>query len=200
MARDASGHDAWHAFRVRTTAVRLARAGGADRLVVELAALLHDVADWKACDGDAEAGPRAARRWLARFDLPRATVGHVCDILRGLSFKGAGVREARLSREGEIVRDADRLDAIGAIGIARAFAYGGSRGRPMHVPGARPARHRTAAAYLRGGGSTLNHFHEKLLRLRGRMRTPAARRLAAGRHAFLRRFLARFLREWEGRL
>ncbi len=199
LGGDASGHDAWHALRVRRTAVRIARRERADVFVVALAALLHDIADWKAHGGDPAAGPAAARRWLARFALPRATVDAVCAIVRDLSFKGAGVREKRLSREGEIVRDADRLDAIGAVGIARAFAYGGSRGRPIHDPDARPVRHRTAAAYLKSRGSSLNHFHEKLLLLKGRMRTASGRRLAAGRDAFMRRFLDRFHREWDGR-
>ena len=199
LGGEASGHDAWHALRVHRTAVRIARRERADAFIVALAALLHDIADWKAHGGDGEAGPREAARWLARFALPRETVDRVCAVLRDLSFKGAGVREPRLSREGEIVRDADRLDAIGAVGIARAFAYGGSRGRPIHDPALRPVRHRTAAAYLKSRGSTLNHFHEKLLLLRGRMRTAAGRRLAAGRDAFLRRFLDRFHREWDGR-
>jgi len=198
MAGDASGHDAWHALRVAATAVRIARREKTDVFVVALAALLHDIADWKAHGGNEEAGPAAAGRWLARQRVPRATIARVCAIVRGLSFKGAGVRDRRLSREGEIVRDADRLDAIGAVGIARAFAYGGSRGRPIHDPALRPARHRTARAYLRSRGSTVNHFYEKLLLLKGRMRTATGRRIAAGRDAFLRRFLDRFHREWNG--
>jgi uncharacterized protein len=139
-----------------------------------------------------------ARRWLARLRLPAGVVDRVCGIIASISFKGAGVPEAALSREGRVVRDADRLDALGAIGIARTFAYGGKTGRPIHEPGARPVLHRSAAAYLRHRGTAINHFHEKLLLLKGRLRTAAARKLARGRHAFMVQYLKRFHAEWAG--
>jgi uncharacterized protein len=199
LAGEGSGHDAWHVWRVWKTAARLARAEKAAPFVVALAALLHDIADWKLHGGDTAAGPARARAWLESLRVDARTVDRVCVIVRDLSFRGAGVREPRLDREGRVVRDADRLDALGAIGLARAFTYGGSRGRPIYTPGVRPVRHRTAAAYLRGGGHTINHFHEKLLRLRARLHTAAARRIAAGRHAFLVAFLDRFHDEWNGR-
>jgi uncharacterized protein len=199
LAADASGHDAWHAWRVWRTAVRIAqRTKGADAFVVQLAALLHDIADWKLHGGDASIGPARARAWLARFPLDRRTVDRVCAIIRDVSFKGAAVRQPALSIEGRIVQDADRLDAIGAVGVARAFAYGGWHGRAIHDPRVPPVPHRTAAAYLRRRGATINHFYEKLLLLNNRMHTPYARRLAAGRHVFLLRFLEQFRREWEG--
>jgi len=124
MAGDGTGHDWWHVDRVRKLAVRIARAEGADELVVELAALLHDVADYK-LTGSEEAGPEAAHVWLTAGGASPELVEHVVTIVRGISFKGAGVAEADLTLEGRCTRDADRLDALGAVGIARAFAYGG---------------------------------------------------------------------------
>lgn len=198
MSGEGTGHDWWHVHRVRRTALRLAAEEGADPYVVELAALLHDVADHKFHGGDETAGPRAARAWLQSVDADAATLDHVCEIIAGLSFKGAGVPTPMRTPEGRVVQDADRLDALGAVGIARAFAYGGSRGRPLHDPGAAPQLHDSFAAYRAGGGATTAHFHEKLLLLRDRMNTAAARRVAEGRHRFMEAFLARFHAEWEG--
>ena len=192
-------HDWWHVDRVRRTALRLAREEGADPYVTELAALLHDVADHKFHGGDETAGPRAARAWLTEAGADPETVEHVCGIVAALSFRGAGVPTPMGTREGAVVQDADRLDAIGAIGVARAFAYGGSRGRPLHDPAAEPELHDSFARYRAGGGPTINHFHEKLLLLRDRMNTAAARRIAWGRHRYVQEFLARFHAEWEGR-
>lgn len=198
MSGEGTGHDWWHVHRVRQTALRLAADEGADPYVVELAALLHDIADHKFHGGDETAGPRAARAWLAPLGVDEATIGHVCAIIAGLSFKGAGVDTTMTTPEGRVVQDADRLDAIGAVGVARAFAYGGSRGRPLHDPGHAPERHDSFAAYKASGGPTINHFHEKLLLLRDRMNTPSARRIADGRHRFMEAFLDRFHAEWEG--
>ena len=178
---------------------RLAAEERADADVVELAALLHDVADWKFTGGDETAGPAAARAWLAAQGAAEPTIAHVERIVADLSFKGAGVPTPMHSLEGQIVQDADRLDAIGAIGVARAFAYGGHRGRAMYDPEVPAERHDSFAAYKRNSGPTINHFYEKLLLLAERMNTPAARRMAAERHAYMEEFLARFYREWEGR-
>ncbi len=167
--------------------------------VVELAALLHDVADWKFAGGDHEAGPRQARAWLQSLGVPLATIDHVCEIVAGLSFKGAGVATTMRTIEGQCVQDADRLDALGAIGVARAFAYGGHKGQALYDPALPPTPHDSFEAYKRGSGSTINHFHEKLLLLAGRMNTAAGKRLACERHGFLERFLEQFLAEWEGR-
>lgn len=197
LAGDASGHDWWHIERVRLLALRLAHEEGADPLVVELAALLHDVADWKV-SGDTEAPARFAREWLASQHVPAEVVQHVADIVATISFKGAGVPTPQRTLEGAVVQDADRLDAIGAIGIARAFAFGGSRGRALHDPDERPRLHDSFEQYRSAGGSTVNHFHEKLLLLKDRMNTDAGRRIAAARHEFMERFLERFLREWSG--
>lgn len=197
MAADASGHDWWHAARVRATATGIAAEEGADGLVVALAALLHDVADEK-ITGDPASGPLAARAWLESLGADQALVEHVAAIVAVVSFHGAGVPDAPTSLEGRCVRDADRLDAMGAIGIGRAFAYGGHAGRPMHDPGAAPLLAGSREAYRAHQATTINHFPEKLLLLTARMETATGRRLAEGRHAFMLEFLARFEREWAG--
>lgn len=195
---EGSGHDYWHIERVRVMALRLAKEEKADAFVVELAALLHDIADWKFHDGDLTAGPRRARSWLGDLDTEDAVVDHVVEIIETVSFKGAGVATPMRTIEGRVVQDADRLDAIGAIGIARTFAYGGHRNRPIHDPRTAPEPHETFEAYRDSTGATTNHFHEKLLLLRDRMNTDAARRIADERHRYMERYLERFQREWEG--
>ena len=198
LAEDSSGHDWYHVERVWRNAVRIGRSEQADMTVVELAALLHDVADWKFHDGDLEAGARASRAWLESLQVPEEIIAQVCEIVLHLSFKGAAVKEHPLPLTGQVVQDADRLDAIGAIGIARAFAYGGHAGRAMYDPEVPPELHASFAAYKNNKGPTINHFHEKLLLLKDRFHTPTARRLAQERHAFMEEFLARFHAEWDG--
>lgn len=191
-------HDWWHVDRVRRTALRLAGEEGADPYVTELAALLHDVADHKFHDGDETAGPRAARAWLTEAGADAETVEHVCAIIAALAYKGAGVPTPMATPEGAVVQDADRLDAIGAIGIARAFAYGGSRGRALYEPDEAPELHDSFERYKASTGASINHFHEKLLLLRDRMNTATARRIADGRHRFMQEYLDRFHAEWDG--
>jgi uncharacterized protein len=198
LSGEGSGHDWFHIERVRNTALAIAREERADLFIVELAALLHDVADWKFAGGDHNAGPRAAREWLASLNIAPGIIDHVCNIIASLSFKGAGVETPMNTIEGRCVQDADRLDALGAIGIGRAFAYGGHKGRPLYDPAIPPQPHATFEAYKKDAGPTLNHFYEKLLLLKDRMSTPTARRLAAARHAYLEQFLAQFLAEWKG--
>jgi uncharacterized protein len=147
FASDSSGHDWWHIDRVWRTALTIAQREGADLVVVQLAALLHDIADWKFHDGDDKIGPRLAADWLAGLGVDAATIDHVSEIIRGVTFKGAGVATPMRTLEGSVVQDADRLDAIGAIGIARAFAYGGHAGRAMYDPETRPKEHASFAAY-----------------------------------------------------
>lgn len=195
---EGTGHDWWHVQRVRQNALLIAREEPVDLVVVELAVLLHDIADWKFNDGDELAGSRAARSWLATCAVDAVTIDHVCAIIEALSFKGAHVQSVMSTREGMVVQDADRLDAIGAIGIGRAFAYGGFRSRPLHDPASPPRMHSSFEEYRASQGTTINHFYEKLLLLRDRMHTGAARRIAAERHAFLETFLDRFLAEWDG--
>lgn len=199
LAGDSAGHDWFHIERVRRTALTIAEEEQADVFVVELAALLHDVADWKFVAGDHLAGPQAARDWLTQCRASDDVIQHVALIIEELSFKGAGVATPMKTLEGQIVQDADRLDAIGAVGIARAFAYGGAKGRAMHDPDIPPQPHTSFEAYKSNNGPTINHFYEKLLLLKNRMNTAAGRRLAEGRHEFIERFLEQFLAECDGK-
>ena len=198
LAGDGAGHDWWHVYRVWKMAQRIGRQENAEMLVVELAALLHDIADWKFHDGDQSVGPRQAKAWLDSLAVEAAVTDHVCNIIAHMSFKGAAVAQVPLSLEGRVVQDADRLDAIGAIGIARAFAYGGAKGRAMYEPAIEPTEHQTAEAYFHSGGHTINHFYEKLLLLKDRMNTATGRTIAAARHQFMEAYLQQFYAEWEG--
>jgi uncharacterized protein len=192
---DSSGHDWWHVHRVWNTAVAIADIERADKFVVELAALLHDLDDWK-LDPASDGTPVRASAWLRNLKVAPAVHDQVCEIITHLSFKGAGVQDRMHTLEGRVVQDADRLDAIGAIGIARAFAYGGHKGRLMHDPEQLPQRHATFEHYQSSQGTTLNHFHEKLLLLRDRMHTATAKQMAEERHTYMEGFLAQFQREW----
>lgn len=198
LGDEPTGHDWWHMDRVRNMALRIGKGEKVDLFVVELAALLHDIADWKFHDGDTDIGPDTARRFLEGQDVAGEVVAHVCEIVKTISFKGAGVQTAMRTLEGKVVQDADRLDSMGAIAIARTFAYGGNRGRLIHHPDIRPEHHETFEQYKAGRGTTINHFYEKLLLLKDRLNTETARKIAAGRHQFMETFLDRFLAEWEG--
>lgn len=199
LAADSTGHDWWHIQRVRTCALRIGQREGADLYVVELAALLHDIADWKFHGGDDSLGPSRAARWLASLNVEASTVDHVSEIIAGVSFKGLHVPTPMRTLEGKVVQDADRLDAIGAIGIARAFAYGGHAGRALYDPAVEPQQHASFEAYKKSTGPTINHFYEKLLFLKDRMNTATARQLAEERHRFMVDFLKRFDAEWNAR-
>jgi uncharacterized protein len=198
LAGDSSGHDWWHIDRVRRNAVSIAKEENADLLIVELAALLHDIADWKFHGGDLAAGSRAARNWLAKLGVDDFMVNQVSEIIAGISFKGAGVATEMPTLEGRCVQDGDRLDAIGAIGIARAFAFGGHFGRPMYDPEIAAELHQSFAAYQTKSGPTINHFYEKLLLLKNRMQTATGKKMAIQRHQFMELFLQRFFDEWNG--
>jgi uncharacterized protein len=193
---ESSGHDWWHIYRVWQTALQIGQQEGADLVIVQLGALLHDIADWKFHDGDETAGPKAARRWLESLNVEKSIIDAVGEIVAHISFKGAGVADTLLSLEGKVVQDADRLDAMGAIGIGRAFAYGGVKGRLLHDPQAQPHVHQTFEAYKVAQGTTINHFYEKLLLLKDRMNTPTGKRLAEQRHQFMEQFLTQFFAEW----
>jgi uncharacterized protein len=177
LGDDSSGHDWWHIHRVWKNALAICRHEHADRFVVELAAILHDLDDWK-LDPSNDGTPAGAEAWLRRMNVEPAIREHVCSIITHVSFKGAGVEDKIPSLEGMTVQDADRLDAIGAVGIGRAFAYGGYKGRAMHDPAQAPQFHATFEHYKRGEGTTINHFHEKLLLLEDRMHTATAKRMA----------------------
>ena len=198
LVGEGSGHDWWHIYRVWKMSVRIAKEENANLLVVELGALLHDIADWKFNDGDEEVGPAKARAWLQSLMVDEEVIAQVCQIVRDISYKGAGVATPMPTIEGQVVQDADRLDAIGAIGIARTFAYGGSKAREMYNPDQSPVLHQSFEQYKMGNGSTINHFYEKLLLLKERMNTAAAKRLAQHRHKVMEEFLDEFYLEWEG--
>lgn len=198
LGSEGSGHDWWHVWRVRNSALKIGKAEGADLFVVELAALLHDIADWKFHDGDETAGSRVASTWLESHQVDEDIIRHVCSIIDDLSFKGAGVKSTMPTLEGMVVQDADRLDAMGAIGIARTFAYGGHKGREMYNPEVKPERHETFEQYKASTGPTINHFYEKLLLLKGLMNTQTAKEMAEGRHQYMKEFLERFYQEWRG--
>ncbi|MFT3848953.1 MAG: HD domain-containing protein [Propionivibrio sp.] len=196
FAGEGSGHDWHHIHRVWRLARQIGAAEGADPEVTALGALLHDIADWKFHGGDDSAGPREAERLLVREGASRALVNPVVEIVATISFKGAGVRSEMRTLAGKCVQDADRLDALGAIGIARCFAYGGHAGRLIYDPDVAPVIHATAEAYKSATGTSFNHFHEKLLLLKDRMNTAAGRALAEERHRFMEAFVQQFLREW----
>jgi len=194
---DSGGHDWWHIYRVWQLSKSIAEIENADIFIVELAALLHDVADWKYSDGDEWAGGKVARSMLKEYNLPDQTISQIIEIIDSLSFKGAGVDTTMKTIEGRIVQDADRLDAIGAIGIARTFAYGGMKGRAIFDPDIKPFLHDSFDSYKRSDSPTINHFFEKLLLLKDRMNTKTAKDLAIKRHIFLEQFLSQFFREWD---
>ncbi|MFN8471353.1 MAG: HD domain-containing protein [Anaerolineae bacterium] len=196
LSSDSTGHDWWHTYRVTALARHLAEQEGGSRFVIQLAALLHDIADWK-FSGDEHASGRLATDWLASQGVDADTIAQVVGIIDTLSFKSAD-QPRMATLEGQIVQDADRLDAIGAIGVARTFAYGGWKGTPMHDPTVPPRVGMSAQEYRAHLGTTVNHFYEKLLLLRDLMNTDTARQMADERHAFMEAFLARFFREWEG--
>ena len=198
LADDGSGHDWWHVYRVWSIAKKISQKENADQTIVELAALLHDIADWKFNDGDESAGPRQVAAWLNKNGVDPGLVDEVCEIISTLSYKGAGVATPMRTIEGKIVQDADRLDAIGAVGIARTFAYGGNKNRLMYHPEESPIMHESFEHYKNNKGHTINHFHEKLLLLKDRMNTESAKNLAEQRHLFMENYLDRFHKEWDG--
>jgi len=193
------GHDWFHIERVYKLALRIAQnEADVDVLVVQLAALLHDIADSKFHGGDESIGPRLAHEFLSAQQLPEAQLAHVIAIIENISFKGGNEVQGFFSKELAVVQDADRLDAIGAIGIARTFNYGGFKNRALYNPAIPPDLQLSKEAYKKSTAPTLNHFYEKLLRLKDLMHTETARELAAERHQFMEQFLSRFYAEWEG--
>jgi uncharacterized protein len=194
---DVSGHDWWHVYRVWRIATGLANTENADLLIVQLAALLHDISDYKLNGGDYEKGAEMAREWLNKFPLDESVVGHVCDIISRISFRGALVEPEVMTIEAMVVQDADRLDAIGAIGIARAFAYGGVKGLKIYDPDIQSTLHKSFQEYQNRQGGSINHFYEKLLVLKDLMNTASAKTVAIRRHKILQDFLTDFFIEWE---
>lgn len=198
LAGDSTGHDWWHIRRVRQMAKAIAEKEGGDLFVIELAALLHDIADWKFSNGDERAGSKKAGVLLKKIGINEETTERVGEIVDNVSFKGAGVENKIKTKEGMIVQDADRLDVIGAIGAARVFAYGGSVGREIYDPDIKPKFHKNFEDYKKNKSSSINHFYEKVLLLKDRLNTKTARKIAVQRHKFLEKYLEQFFREWEG--
>jgi len=192
------GHDWWHIYRVWKIAGRIAREENADLFVVDLGALLHDIADAKFHDGDEEIGPRKAEIFLHSMQVEDSVIEQVLHIIRHISFKNRNEQPANISKELQIVQDADRLDAMGAIGIARAFNYGGYKGRLLYNPSVKPNPNQTKEEYKAAKAPTINHFYEKLLLLKDMMNTSTGKRMAAGRHRFMEQYLTQFYDEWEG--
>ncbi|MBK7452575.1 MAG: HD domain-containing protein [Anaerolineales bacterium] len=195
---DSSGHDWWHIYRVWKNAIAICEQERADRFTVELAALLHDLDDWKFNENEDET-PNRAKAWMESCNVNSEMIEKVCEIIMHISYKGAQVENKMKSLEGLIVQDADRLDAIGAIGIGRAFAYGGYKNRPMYDPERSNKMHASFEEYKKSKSATINHFYEKLLLLKDMMNTGTAKRIAEQRHEVMLSFLSQFMNEWEGK-
>lgn len=194
-----AGHDWWHINRVWNNAKLIGQSEKADMLVVELAALLHDIADSKFHNGNEEVGPQVARNFLQSIYVNESVIGHVEQIIRNMSFKSSLGQVTFSSMELNIVQDADRLDAIGAIGIARAFTYGGYKNREMYNPEIEPALNMSKEEYKNSTAPTINHFYEKLLLLKEKMNTDTGRRIAEERHEYMLGYLEQFNNEWNGK-
>ena len=199
LAGDGSGHDWWHIHRVWNLAKNIAgQEEGTNLMIVELSALLHDIADWKFHDGDENKGPQMAKQFLTANHVESSVIDPVVEIIASISYKGAGVPTPMKTLEGQVVQDADRLDAIGALGIARTFAYGGHKNRLIYHPEEKPVLHQSFEDYKKNQGHTINHFYEKLLLLKDRMNTASGKRLAEARHQFMQTYLDQFYKEWDG--
>ncbi|MDD5071534.1 MAG: HD domain-containing protein [Patescibacteria group bacterium] len=196
LGKEATGHDWWHALRVWKTVKYIAKKEGGDLFTVELAALLHDIADWKFNKGKIDAGARLISGFLGKLEVDKEIIKSVCEITKDISFKGAKVKLKIKTKEGKIVQDADRLDALGAIGIARAFSYGGYAKREIYNPKIKFRLHKSFKQYQQGGKTSINHFFEKLLFLKNLMNTKTGKKLAGERHEFLEKYLKQFFKEW----
>lgn len=193
------GHDWFHIERVYKNALLIAEEEEeCDLTVVKLAALLHDIADSKFHGGDESVGPKTARTFLESQNVSEAIISHVIAIIENISFKGGNFEKDFHSKELEIVQDADRLDAIGAIGIARTFNYGGFKNRPLYNPNIQPNLNMSKEEYKNSESPTLNHFYEKLLLLKDKMNTETGKKIAQKRHDFMVTFLSQFYSEWDG--
>ncbi len=204
LGTESTGHDYWHACRVSRMAGTIAREEKADLYVANLAAWLHDVRDWKLEQGDANAGPQQIKEFLGRLQVEPEIIDTVVTIIATMAYRGPTEKSVMHTLEGKVVQDADRLDALGAIGIARAFATGQYLNQIIHDPSLPPNLHMTETQYAqiyrgRRRTTTINHFHEKLLLLAGQMNTATARRIAEERTVVMKQYLERFFQEWEGK-
>lgn len=193
------GHDWFHIERVHKNALLIAKDEDCALLVVELGALLHDIADSKFHNGDETVGPKTARDFLEKQHVAEDVILHVVNIIENISYKGGNFERQFSSTELDVVQDADRLDALGAIGIARTFNYGGFKNRTLYDPEIKPNLNMSKAEYKKSDSPTLNHFYEKLLLLKDKMNTDSGKKIAAQRHQYMEDFLAQFYGEWEGK-
>jgi uncharacterized protein len=211
LSKDSTGHDWWHIHRVRNLAKRIARHEGADIFIVELAALLHDIGDYKFFQGNEEAGAVKVKEWLSSLEISPSLIDKIVEITSQISFmytlpdkgKVKGKKNSAistLSKELMAVTDADRLDAMGAIGIARTFTYGGFFNRPIYDPATKPSKSITKEEYKTTEAPSINHFYEKLLKLKDMMHTKLGRKMAKRRHRFLNLYLKHFFKEWKGKM
>lgn len=193
------GHDWFHTERVYKNALLIAKQEQVDYLVVELSALLHDIADSKFYNGDETVGPKMAREFLFKNNVDSLVIEHVVNIIKHMSFKNSLEEKQNFnSKELQVVQDADRLDAIGAIGIARCFNYGGFKNRALYDPDIPPNLNMTKEEYKASNAPTINHFYEKLLVLKDKMNTKTGRQIAKQRHDFMLQYLEQFYGEWNG--
>lgn len=190
------GHDWFHIQRVVKNAKEIAFGEEVDEFVVELGALLHDIADSKFHNGDETVGPKIAREFLEGQEASENVIMHVVKIIENISFKGGNIDRQFSSAELDVIQDADRLDALGAIGIARTFNYGGYKGRALYDPAIKPKLNMTKEEYKASSAPTVNHFYEKLFLLKDRMNTETGRKIAEKRHQFMELFLEQFYAEW----
>lgn len=193
------GHDWWHVYRVWKTAQKIGKEENADMLVVNYASLLHDIADSKFHGGDESLGPKLAERHMVELNLDREVIDHVVRIIQNMSFKNSLGQVQFDSLELRVVQDADRLDAIGAVGIARCFNFGGFKNNPIHSPEIPPKLNMTKEEYKKSEGTSVNHFYEKLLLLKDKMNTNSGKKIAEQRHAFIEQYLDQFFNEFEGK-
>lgn len=193
------GHDWFHTERVFNNALLISKTEDVDVFIVKLGALLHDIADSKFYDGDETLGPKLAREFLFKQNVDSLVIEHIVNIIKHISFKNSFENKSGFSsKEFEVIQDADRLDAIGAIGIARCFNYGGFKNRPLYDPAVKPNLNMTKEEYKTSSSPTINHFYEKLLLLKDKMNTKTGKRLAEKRHQFMEHYLNQFYDEWGG--
>ena len=191
-----AGHDYWHILRVLKLSVNIAQKEGGNLLIVQLGALLHDIADAKFHQGNEKIGPQIAREYLQSQNMSNDIIEPIVKIIENISFKNSFEGQNYTSLELQIIQDADRLDAIGAIGIARAFIYGGYKNNPIYDPELKPNLKMNKETYKKGNTTTINHFYEKLLKLKDMMNTSTGKQIAEERHRFMLQFLEQFYKEW----
>ena len=192
------GHDWFHVQRVYKNALLISENENVNKTIVALGALLHDIADSKFHNGDETIGPKKAKAFLQTQAVSQDTVTHIIKIIENVSFKGGNTLKTFHSKELEVLQDADRLDAIGAIGIARTFNYGGFKNRVIYNPSVQPKLEMTPQEYKASDAPTINHFYEKLLKLKDKMNTSSGKKIAQERHVFMESFLEQFYQEWNG--